>query len=230
MEVVRQQLAGNGPEAVAWRHRQLALMGDVSAYMKLLKQRFSIWFNKSHQRVGTLWCERFKSIVVATSPLALQTMALYIDLNAVRAGLVADPKDYRYCGYAEAVGGNAVARAGLAIAVPGPDWSEVQAAYRLLLFGTGAGPREAGGGISAEALAAVLQAGGRLPLATVLRCRLRFLSDGAVFGPHAFVAAQLEEYRRRTGKRERTKPRPLPPITNWGDLATLRNLRRRPIG
>lgn len=30
---------------------------------------------------------------------ALLTMAAYIDLNAVRAGIVADPKDYRYCGY-----------------------------------------------------------------------------------------------------------------------------------
>ena len=104
MEVVRQQLASDGPEAIAWRRRQLALMGDISAYMKLVKQRFSIWFNKSHQRVGTLWCERFKSMVVESSPRALQTMALYIDLNAVRAGLAADPKDYRFCGYAEAVG------------------------------------------------------------------------------------------------------------------------------
>ncbi|MEM1223393.1 MAG: hypothetical protein AAGH40_11570 [Verrucomicrobiota bacterium] len=33
-------------------------------------------------------------------------MAAYIDLNPVRAGLVKDPKDYRYCGYAEAVAGN----------------------------------------------------------------------------------------------------------------------------
>jgi len=29
-------------------------MGDVSQFMKLVKQRFSIWFNKSHQRYGTL--------------------------------------------------------------------------------------------------------------------------------------------------------------------------------
>jgi REP element-mobilizing transposase RayT len=230
MGVVCQQLASDGPEATDWRRRQLARMGDISAYMKLVKQRFSIWFNKSHQRVGTLWCERFKSVVVEDSPRALQTMALYIDLNAVRAGLAADPKDYRFCGYAEAVGGNVVARAGLAIAVPETDWSEVQAAYRMLLFGTGAGPKEFGGGISGNALAAVLRSGGRLPLATVLRCRLRFLSDGAVFGSKAFVAMQLEEYRRRTGRRERTDPRHLPPLTDWGDLATMRNLRGGSIG
>jgi len=37
-------------------------------------------------------------------------MAAYIDLNAVRAGLVEDPKDYRFCGYAEAVVGHRRAR------------------------------------------------------------------------------------------------------------------------
>lgn len=44
----------------------------------------------------------------------LQTMAAYIDLNPVRAGLVDDPKDYRWCDYAEAVSGSEQARSGLA--------------------------------------------------------------------------------------------------------------------
>lgn len=44
---------------------------------------------------------------------ALLTMATYIDLNAVRAGLCEDPKDYRWCGYGEAMGGEEAARVGL---------------------------------------------------------------------------------------------------------------------
>lgn len=32
--------------------------------MKLLKQRFSQWFNRAHQRKGALWEERFKSVLV----------------------------------------------------------------------------------------------------------------------------------------------------------------------
>ena len=71
--------------------------------MKTVKQRFSIWFSKSHQRYGTLWADRFKSVLVEGSGNPLQTMAAYIDLNPVRAGIVDDPKDYRFCGYAEAV-------------------------------------------------------------------------------------------------------------------------------
>ncbi len=44
---------------------------------------------------------------------ALLTMAAYIDLNAVRAGIVTDPNDYRYGGYGEACGGSGQAREGI---------------------------------------------------------------------------------------------------------------------
>ncbi|MFQ3243214.1 MAG: hypothetical protein ACI9JZ_002924 [Lentimonas sp.] len=40
-------------------------------------------------------------------------MAAYIDLNPVRAGIVEEPKDYRFCGYAEAVAGVVGAKQGL---------------------------------------------------------------------------------------------------------------------
>ncbi len=33
----------------------------------------------------------------------MAAIAAYIDLNPVRAGLCEDPKDYRYCDYAEAI-------------------------------------------------------------------------------------------------------------------------------
>jgi exodeoxyribonuclease V beta subunit len=44
-------------------------------------------------------------------------MAAYIDLNPVRAGLVKDPKDYRWCGYAEALSGSRRAQRGLWLGV-----------------------------------------------------------------------------------------------------------------
>ncbi len=105
LDVIKEQLATGGEAAVAWRRQQTALMGDVSQFMKLLKQRFSVWYNRSHQRYGTLWAERFKSVLVEAKSAVLTTMAAYLDLNAVRAGLVNDPKDYRFCGYGEAVAG-----------------------------------------------------------------------------------------------------------------------------
>jgi hypothetical protein len=123
--------------------------------------------------------------------------------------------------------GSAFARLGLA-AISGSaaqSWSEVQAGYRQLLFGTGAAPREHGGGIALGQFQRVLMAGGKLPLATVLRCRVRYFTDGAVLGSQAFVATQLARYRKRAGPCSHTAPRPLPNVTDWGDLATLRKLR-----
>jgi REP element-mobilizing transposase RayT len=226
LQMLESLLEENGPEAIAWRRRISTLMGDISQFMKLLKQRFSIWFNKTHNRFGTLWAERFKSVLVEGAGRVLQTMAAYIDLNCVRAGLAEDPKDYRFCGYAEAVAGVEMARRGLESVCGELKWEETQAAYRKLLFGTGVGPREKGGGISIEDFNRVMAEGGKIPLATVLRCRIRYFSDGAVLGSKGFVEQQLAAYRERTGRREGTGPRALPPIADWGELVVLRKVRQ----
>jgi len=220
-------LQENGPAAEAWRQSMHRQMGDVSAFMKLLKQRYTQWYNGAHQRFGTLWAERFKSTLVQPVGHPSQTMAAYIDLNAVRAALSLDPKDYRYCGYAEAVAGHRLARRGLGSLLPGCDWPQVQAIYRQILYATGAGDREKGRTLAIEEYRQVMDQKGRLSLGEALRCRIRHFSDGAVLGTRAFVQEQLEEYRRKTGRRARTAPRPLPAVAVWGDLMTLRGLRRR---
>jgi REP element-mobilizing transposase RayT len=234
LEVVQAWLRNGDPEGEAWRKRQLALMGDVSQFMKLLKQRFSVWYNRTHNRYGTLWAERFKSVLVEPSGRLLETLAAYIDLNAVRAGLVSDPKDYRFCGYAEALAGHEKARAGLRAVFggePPPAWDSVQADYRVTLFGIGSGARTDAQTVSPADLEKVVKARGRLPRHTVLRCRIRHFTDGAVLGGQAFVAEHLATYRARTGRRRNTPPKPLPAFTDWGlDLASLRGLRRHAFG
>jgi len=230
LSVIQAQLATNGPEAVLWRRRQLALMGDISQFMKLLKQRFSIWFNKSHRRFGTLWSERFKSILIEPAGDALRATAAYVDLNLVRAGLVSDPKDGRFCGYAEAVAGKNMARRGLIRVLGLADWTEAHATYRLLLFGTGTVAREHKHTISTEQFQRILREGGRLPLAKVLRCRVRYFTDGAVLGSKAFVAEELARFCQRSGRRQGAEPIMVPAVTDWGALATLRGLRRVAIG
>lgn len=232
LDVIKGQLAKGGAEAEQWRERQSALMGDVSPFMKLLKQRFSVWFNRSHNRYGTLWSERFKSVLVEGTSGVMRTMAAYIDLNAVRAGLVSDPKDYRFCGYGEAVAGNKAAQLGLSLVVDrrNPSWSQTQSAYRLTLFGKGSAPKPMGYHIRPEQLKNVAKSKGQLPVADVLLCRIRYFSDGAVLGSQAFVQEQLARYQGLTGRRERTKPRPLPAVAAWGDMMTLRGLRNQPFG
>ena len=41
--------------------------------------------------------------MIVGSGVAAWTMAAYIDLNPVRAGMVSDPAEYRWSGYGEAV-------------------------------------------------------------------------------------------------------------------------------
>jgi putative transposase len=230
MEVVRTQLHSGGAEAEAWRKRLLASMGDVSAFMKLLKQRFATWFNKTHERFGPVWSDRFKSVLIEPRDRVIQTVAAYIDLNSVRAGLAHDPKDYRFCGYAEALAGGREARQGLRAVTNSSDWAAAQASYRKILFGTAAGARAHGGCIPIEEFKRVVHERGHLPLAVVLRCRLRYFSDGAVLGSKAFVASQLAGSRSHQRDLPRTSPRPLPRITDWGELAILRALRGAPVG
>jgi REP element-mobilizing transposase RayT len=101
------QLRSHNPELLAaYREQFFRRMWDLSNFMKLVKQRFSIWFNRVHRRRGTLWEERFHSVLIEAQGQALGAIAAYIDLNPVRAGIVTDPKDYRWCSYAESVAGN----------------------------------------------------------------------------------------------------------------------------
>ena len=88
-------------------------MGDLPQFMRVLKQSFSAWFNATHDRKGTLWDGRYRSVVVEGNPLALMSVAAYIDLNPVRAGLCDDPKNCPWSGYGDASGGNAASREGL---------------------------------------------------------------------------------------------------------------------
>ena len=146
--VMEKALLDGGEEADEIRRKLLVRMGDVSEFMKAVKQRFSVWFNRSHNRFGTLWADRFKSVLVEGAGNPLQTMAAYIDLNPVRAGLAEDPKDYRFCGYAESVAGHEGARSGLKAIWAAYADGELRAsdsvdvalqAHRELIFGKHAG-------------------------------------------------------------------------------------------
>ncbi len=92
-------------------------MGDLPEFMRVLKRSFSCWYNAEHDQSGTLWDSRYRSVVVEENPLALMSVAAYIDLNPVRAGLVQDPLSYLWSGYGSACGGNGRSREGLEVLV-----------------------------------------------------------------------------------------------------------------
>jgi REP element-mobilizing transposase RayT len=202
-------------------------MHSLSEFMKTLLQRFTRWFNRTHKRSGTLWEERYKSVIVE-SGVAARTIAAYIDLNPVRAGMVADPVEYRWSSYGEAVGGGAKgngkkAREGLVRACLSQEgvgfeadrWKDVSRVYRRtmgLALGRkrGRAEGEKGGVVrpqmnTAEALEAK-ENGTLLPdlgMAKMLRGRVRYFTDGAVIGSKEFVNEAFEGARERfTAKRK----------------------------
>jgi putative transposase len=201
-------------------------MHDLSRFMEGLLQRFTRWFNRAHSRSGNLWEDAFKSVIVEDG-VAARTICAYIDLNPVRAGMVADPAEYRWGSYGEAMGGGSrgngkKARAGLVRALMAHKgcaadsrlWAgKVSKDYRMLLFEAGeeklaevtnaAGEHEVKvvrKGIKktvASAELAQLERSRDVALGKMLRCRVRYFTDGAVIGSRSFVDEVFESARQR---------------------------------
>lgn len=68
------------------------------ALMKLLGQRYVQYVNRVYRRSGTLWEGRFRSCPVQEEHYFLGCQR-YIELNPVRAAMVAHPADYRWSSY-----------------------------------------------------------------------------------------------------------------------------------
>jgi putative transposase len=209
-------------------------MNDISIFFKELKGRFAQWYNRRHGRYGALWAERFKSLLVQGGR-ALATVAAYIDLNPVRAALCADPKDYRYGGYAEAVAkGCTAAFEGIRTILDLPQTTccqELSKQYRQHLFLRGAVATRANCPAFelAKAQEVVELQKGELSLQEQLRCKIRYFSDGVILGSRSFVEAHCQRLKQQIGYKRKSGPTALKifgPSTLW----VFRNLRVRLFG
>ncbi len=108
----RRREKGRGESVEREKAALLARMHDVSEFAKTLKQRYSISYNRRHDRKGTLWEERFRSVLAEDAPSVLREVAAYIDLNPVRAEIVETPSSYRWSGFGSLASGDPAARRG----------------------------------------------------------------------------------------------------------------------
>lgn len=76
---------------------------SLPALMQAVGRRYVRWFNDAQGRTGTLWEGRYKSTLIQTERYLLACMA-YIDLNPVRAGMVAEPSDYPWSSHVHYTG------------------------------------------------------------------------------------------------------------------------------
>ena len=246
--------AGADESRVAEIHARFTYrMHDLSQFMKGLLIRFTRWFNRTHNRTGTLWEERFKSVIVE-SGVAARTMAAYIDLNPVRAGMVIDPADYRWSSYGEAVGGGSKgngkkAREGLVrayfcdqeVGFDAEKWRDVSRLYRRLMgMALGRKPGRSENQRRSQAAARVTTNTAELlenkdnetvlkdlGMAKLLRCRIRYFTDGAVIGSREFVNEAFASARERFGPKRKDGARAMKGNASGanGVLWSMRDLR-----
>ncbi len=71
---------------------------SISRMMQYVGRRYVPYVNRAHGRSGTLWEGRFKGAPIDGEAYLL-ACSRYIELNPVRAGMVARPADYRWSSY-----------------------------------------------------------------------------------------------------------------------------------
>lgn len=80
--------------AAQWRRFNRRLF-DVSELMRNIESDYARYHNRRFGRKGQLWADRFKSNLLENAR-ALQSVALYIELNPLRAHMVRRPEQYRF--------------------------------------------------------------------------------------------------------------------------------------
>lgn len=103
------------------------------ALMKLLGQRYVQYVNRVYRRSGTLWEGRFRSCLVQEEDYLLGCQR-YIEMNPVRANMVAHPADYKWSSYRANAQGerDALVQPHALYEALGGDEISRQAAYREL--------------------------------------------------------------------------------------------------
>ena len=191
--------------AAQWKSFNRRLF-DLSRLMADLDGRYATWFNRAFEQRGHFWGDRFKSSELLDRQAVLDAL-LYVELNAVRAGLVKRPEQWKWGSARWRLYGkehDLIPLEELFSPEPGTD---LYSSYRALLYYRGAVPtRENQAAIPRW----ILQQEQRRGFTRVgaFRRRLRFLTDGLAVGPADKVAKLLETYRKQGRYRRRRHPIP----------------------
>ena len=92
----KRSISPDSPACLQWQAR----CRDVSWFMRHLQHLYTAWYNRSRniRRRGSLWADRYKNTILQDGH-AVWACWNYIENNPVRAGMVEDPADYRFCSY-----------------------------------------------------------------------------------------------------------------------------------
>jgi putative transposase len=110
--------------------------GAMPRTMHSLGSRYVRYFNERHGRGGVLWERRYRSCFIDSDEY-LRQCHRYIELNPVRAGIVAHPGDYRWSSFGHLARGQPddLVTVHPVIAALGRDARSRQAAYGQMVGG-----------------------------------------------------------------------------------------------
>ncbi|MFZ5570500.1 MAG: transposase [Thermodesulfobacteriota bacterium] len=193
---------------------------SLSEFCKELKQTFSRFYNKRHQRRGFFWGERFKSLIVEKGETLINCLA-YIDLNPVRAGLVERPEQYRWnsIGYhAQQKNKGGFLSLDFGLKEFGVlDAGERLRLYRKFMYEAGAikkgeGRRVKGErrqGIGEKTVEKERKKGFRITRVDRFRYRTRYFSDSGIIGSKEFVRRQYALIKELFQYEREKQPKPI---------------------
>ncbi len=74
----------------------------IARALQLMQGRMAQEYNHRKDRHGAFWEDRYHATAIETGAQFVRCLT-YIDMNMVRAGVVAHPREWPYCGYGELV-------------------------------------------------------------------------------------------------------------------------------
>jgi len=244
------------------KEKHTCRMHDLSCFMQGLKRRFSQWFNKTHKRTGTLWEGRFKSMIVQDgyaarvmsayidlNPVRAGMVKRPEDYRFCSYGEAMKPKADKWRALTreglcrvmqldrETGGRVSASKSNVVWKEKGAEW------YRVMLFSDGeevfVSKPEQGvekirvrKGFKRKEVAQVLSQGGKLSFGEALRCKVRYLSDGMVFGTGDFVNGIFRKAKSRFGETRTSGARAMREV-DWKEretkLYTMRALKKNVV-
>lgn len=185
---------------------------SLGSFVKDIKQGFSRYFNKKYSREGFFWGGRFKSVIVEDGKTLVNLLA-YVDLNPIRAGMVAKPEDYRWCsiGYQIQTGNR---RRFLSVDFGLKEWDELDAReiickYRQFVYETGAVDAGKGAVINHKTVERERRRNFQVSMADQFRYRSRYFTDAGIIGSKEFVGEVFDRIKHLLGSKDERRFTPV---------------------
>ena len=175
---------------------------NLSELMRNIQSAFASWYNKTFERHGTFWADRFKSVLLGDRQAVLDCM-IYVELNPVRAGLCVIPEDYKACSFY--LRGIRAERWLMVLEqVTDMDFKE----YRMSLYYRGnvatVSAKKDAVLIADEVIEREKARGFAIP--GMYRQRLRYFVDGVALGGEGFIRQQIRQVKERGEYLRRVNP------------------------